>query len=317
MRADGRVRSIGYTSDGPIPGGVLRVWLAGDRPDAGKYSEAVYVAGDYFNIVGVRLLRGRALADAEASAPAVVVNEAFVTEFELSEPVLGQTVRIVHPAEKGTSARHVTIIGVVSEPASTAVNTPEDNDPRMYLPLGAVPGEISAWMSADNAAQITDTVRRTLTDLDPELPILAVRTLEEAEAAGSEPLRQIARTAGGLGLVSLLLAVSGLYSVIAFFVALRTREFGIRVALGAQSADIVRMVLAQALRLAGTGLALGTVLGIPLLIVLDKNFGFMQPFDPAVMGTTALVLALTALLAGWVPARRASRIHAAVALRAD
>ena len=98
-------------------------------------------------------------------------------------------------------------------------------------------------------------VRRTIADLDPELPVLAVRTLEDYYVEDNEPLRMIAQTAGGLGIVALLLAVSGLYSVIAFFVALRTSEFGIRVALGARSADIVRMVLGQALRLAGLGLA--------------------------------------------------------------
>ena len=93
----------------------------------------------------------------------------------------------------------------------------------------------------------------------------------------------IARTAGGLGIVALLLAVSGLYSVIAFFVALRTSEFGIRLALGARSADIVRMVLGQALRLAGIGLAVGAVLGMPLLIALHANFPFTERFDPAVI----------------------------------
>ena len=113
---------------------------------------------------------------------------------------------------------------------------------------------------------------RTIADLDPELPALAVRTLEDYYVEDNETLRMIAQTAGGLGIVALLLAVSGLYSVIAFFVALRTNEFGIRVALGARSADIVRMVLGQALRLAGLGLAVGAVLGTPLLIALHANF---------------------------------------------
>ena len=115
----------------------------------------------------------------------------------------------------------------------------------------------------------------------------------------------------------LLLAVSGLYSVIAFFVALRTNEFGIRVALGARSADIVRMVLGQALRLAAVGLVVGFVLGVPLLIALHANFPFTDRFDPAVILPPALALALTALVAGWVPARRASSIQASEALRAD
>lgn len=131
------------------------------------------------------------------------------------------------------------------------------------------------------------------------------------------PVRMTAPTAGALAVVALLLAVSGLYSVIAFFVALRTSEFGIRLALGARSADIVRMVLGQALRLAAVGLALGAVLGVPLLIALHANFPITQRFDPAVMLPPAVALALTALVAGWVPARRASSIQASEALRAD
>jgi putative ABC transport system permease protein len=317
LRADGRVRGIGYTTSGPS-GGILRVWRSGDQPDAGKFSDAVSVAGDFLNIVGVRTLRGRTLTPADAAAGTVVlVNEAFVAKFAISEPVLGQSVRIALPGEQEASARHVTIVGVASRPASAASTDSADAEPTMYLPIGTVPGYMATWISADNAAQLTDTVRRILAELDPELPVLPVRTLEDSLAESNEPLRMIAQTAGGLGIVALLLAVSGLYSVIAFFVALRTSEFGIRVALGARSADIVRMVLGQALRLAGLGLAVGAVLGTPLLIALDTNFPFTQPFDPAVVLPTALLLALTALLAGWVPARRASSIQASEALRAD
>src|SRR5690606_10154775 len=144
--------------------------------------------------------------------------------------------------------------------------------------IGEAPGYVAAWLSADNAALLADPVRRTISDLDPEMPAFAVRTLQDHYEADNETLQMIARTAGGLGIVALLLAVSGLYSVIAFFVALRTGEFGIRVALGARSADIVRMVLAQAMRLAGVGLAVGGVLGTPLLIALHANFPFTTRF---------------------------------------
>ena len=172
-------------------------------------------------------------------------------------------------------------------------------------------------LSADHAVQLTEDVRRTIANLDPELPALSVRTLEDLSLEGNDTLRMVARTAGGLGLVALLLAVSGLYSVIAFFVALRTSEFGIRLALGARSADIVRMVLGQALRLAGAGLAIGAVLGVPLLIGLNASFPFTERFDAAVILPPAIALALTALVAGWLPARRASSVQASDALRAD
>ncbi len=317
MRADGRVRGIAYTAGGPFSGSSVRVWRMGDLPDAGRVTHAVTVAGDFFSISGIRLVRGRTLTRADAAVTTeVVVNEALIAAFDLTEPVVGQPLRIALSTEKGVTPRHVTIVGVASRPLSSGVSDPLA-DPTVYLPFETPPDHIAAWIGADHAAQLSDPVRRTLADLDPELPAPAASTLVEYFADSTKPLRMIAQTASGLGIAALLLAVSGLYSVIAFFVALRTSEFGIRVALGARSADIVRMVLGQAMRLAGVGLAVGAILGVPLLIALHANFPFTERFDPVVILPTALALALTALVAGWVPARRASSIQASEALRAE
>ena len=315
MRADSRVRGIGYTTNT----GILRAWRPGDPPEAGRIAENVNVGGDYFDVSGVRVLRGRALTTADAAAAtAVLVNQALIAQFQLAEPVVGQSLRISLlrdslAREEDASPRHVTIVGVTS----SADGSQDGGDATIYLPIGPSPDYVAAWISVDNAALFVDAVRRTIAEIDSELPVLSVRTLEDVIAGNTETLAMIARTAAGLGTVSLLLAVSGLYSVIAFFVALRTNEFGIRLALGARSADIVRMVLAQAMRLAGVGLAVGSVLGVPLLIALHANFPFTERFDPAVILPAALALALTALIAGWVPARRASAIQASEALRAD
>ena len=318
MRADSRVRGIAYISSGQFSTGPLRVWRSGDPPEAGQVSPSVSVAGDYFDITALRVVRGRAWTTADATArTAVVVNEAFITRFKLAEPVVGQSLRIAALSDKGAVPRHVTIVGVASPPESAATSNPTGGDPTVFLPLDTPPNHVKTWIRADNAAQLTGTVRRILADLDPELPPVAVRTLEEVDAANDETMQMTARTAAGLGLVALLLAVSGLYSVIAFFVALRTNEFGIRLALGARSADIARMVLGQAVRLAGLGLAVGAVLGVPLLMALHANFPFTDRFDPAVILPPAVALALTALIAGWVPARRASSVQASNALRAD
>ena len=317
MRADGRVRAIGYTDRAPIRGGGgnVRVWRASDPIEAGRFTGAASVAGDFFDVSGVRVLRGRALTDADAGAlTSVVVDETFVKRFKLAEPVVGQSLRLSLSPEKGSVPRHVTIVGVASNPPSSVVTS---QGSVLYLPLTTLHDYLAVWIAADDAGHLTESVRRTIADIDPELPALAVRTLEDHYADENEPVRLIARTAGGLAAVSLLLALSGLYSVITFFVALRTNEFGVRIALGAQSRDIVRMVLGQALTLVGIGLAVGALLGAPLLMALDSFFSFTEPFDPAVVLPTALVLALTALVAGWVPARKAASIEAAVALRAD
>ena len=317
MRADGRVRGIAYIGNGPLSTPVIRAWRTGDPPDAGRITDAIAVAGDFFEISGVRVARGRALTSGDAATTtSVVVNEAFIKRLELAEPVVGQALRVSLSVSEKAEPRYVTIVGVATPPVSPGSND-SIGEPTVYLPLGTSPDYIKAWIAVDNAADKVDSVRRTLADLDPELPPVSVRTLEESYLGATEPLRMIAQTASGLGVVALLLAVSGLYSVIAFFVALRTSEFGIRLALGARSADIVRMVLGQALRLAGVGLAVGAVLGVPLLIVLHANFPFTQLFDPAVILPPALALGLTALVAGWVPAHRASSVQASEALRAD
>lgn len=318
MRADGRVRGIAYTGSDPLSSGSRRVWRPADPPETRRFVAAVTVGGEYFDVSGVGVLRGRALTKADAAAmTAVMVNEAFIADFQLTEPVVGQSLRVSVPTEEKASPRHVTIVGVVSAPVSPGIGDFQGEDATIYLPLPPSPDYVAVWISADNASLLTDAVRRTVADIDPEMPTFAVRTLQDHFEEDNETLAMIARTAGGLGVVALLLAVSGLYSVIAFFVALRTSEFGIRLALGAQSGDIVRMVLVQALRLAGVGLAVGALLGTPLLIALHANFPFTERFDPAVIVPTALVLALTALVAGWVPARRASSIQASVALRAE
>ena len=323
MRADGRVRGIGYTAGGPSSNGILRAWRPGDPPEAGKVVESKIVGGDYFDVAGVRIRQGRALTRTDAAATtAAVVDQAFVEKFQLAEPVVGQSLRILLlrdslMRQEDPTPRHVTIVGVTAAPVSAGGTALEGGNGTMYLPIGPSPDHIAAWISADNAALLAEDVRRTIADIDPELPALDVRTLADLYQESTALLVAIARTAGGLGSVSLLLAVSGLYSVIAFFVALRTNEFGIRLALGARPADIVRMVLRQALRLTGLGLGFGVVLGVPLLIALNANFPFTKRFDPAVILPAALALALTALVAGWVPARRASSSQASEALRAD
>jgi predicted permease len=323
LRADGRVRGIAYTAGGPSSSGILRVWRPGDPPGAGTTAESKAVGGDYFDVCGVQIRQGRALTKMDgAAATAAVVNQAFVEKFQLAEPVVGQSLRIsllrdYLMRQQDPTPRHLMIVGVAADSVPAGGMGLDSANPTIYLPIGPSPDAIAAWIKVDNAALLIDDVRRTIAEIDPELAPLSVRTLEDIHRDSSGLFVAIARTAGGLGSVSLLLAVSGLYSVIAFFVALRTSEFGIRLALGARPADIVRMVLGQALRLSAVGLAIGAVLGVPLLIALHANFPYGRRFDPAVILPAALALALTALVAGWVPARRASSIQAAEALRAD
>jgi ABC-type antimicrobial peptide transport system permease subunit len=190
-------------------------------------------------------------------------------------------------------------------------------DPTVYIPLEHAPRYVGVWVKTPHAREMITVARETLAQADPNLPAVSIRTLEDHYNEDAAFLGYIAKTAAGLGTVSLVLAVSGLYSVIAFFVALRTNEFGVRVALGARAADIVRMVVGQAGRLVLIGLGVGAVLGTPLLVGFNTLLPITNPFDPVLIVPVAVILVVTALAAAWIPARRAASIEASVALRTE
>ena len=283
MRADSRVRGIAYTTSGPFSSGSVRVWRSGDPPDAGQFTDAVSVAGDFFDISGVRVLRGRALTRADAAATtAVVVQRGLHHEIPAHGARGGPAAAPLALARgrSGASPRHdcrcrvTACVGRDGRPnrrGPDGVSAASARRPTSSRRGSARTTRRRCWMPSAASSRIS--IRSC-----PRLPCARSRT---TTSKTTRRCAMIAQTAGGLGIVALLLAVSGLYSVIAFFVALRTSEFGIRVALGARSADIVRMVLGQALRLAGIGLAVGAVLGTPLLIALHANFPFTERFDPA------------------------------------
>ena len=317
LRADSRVENIAFTSVRPLGGQESRFWLPGDNPDIERFEFSNAVSPSFFDTANLRLLRGRTFTPGEKDA--IIVNENFVARYQLPEPVLGRALKVDfgEQGEEARKGRIATIVGVVT----TARERPTMIAPRatmyMQMPPEAATNYVGIWIRAPHATEMVGVARETLARVDPDLPAVAIRTLEDYFAEDAAPLTYIARAAGALGSVALLLAVSGVYSVIAFFVALRTSEFGIRMALGARAGDIVRMVFGQAGRLVGLGLLVGAIFGTPLLVALDSFFPFTQPFDPLVILPTVTALALTALIASWVPARRASSIEASVALRTD
>ena len=315
MRADNRVETVAFASTRPLRSQQTRFWLPADNPEVERYGSGIMVSPAFFHTSHVALLRGRTFTPGENTA--VIINDAFIAEHQLTEPVLGTTLKVDF-GEEGEAARRGRMATIVGVAASIGAG-PGGPNPIVYMPMPpqAAPNYVGIWVRTPYAREMAEVARQTLAQVDPELPALAIRTLDDYIEEDARPLTHIANTAGGLGAVALLLAISGVYSVIAFFVALRTSEFGIRMALGARAADIVRMVIGQATRLVGLGLLVGAVLGTPLLVALHSFFPFARPFDPLVIVPTALALTLTAVAASWIPARRAAAIEASVALRAD
>jgi putative ABC transport system permease protein len=151
--------------------------------------------------------------------------------------------------------------------------------------------------------------------MNSRVPIVAARTLDEAIASNLITFRAAASVSGGLGLVGLLLAAIGIYGVTAYAVTRRTREIGIRVAMGASASDIVRMVLRQGMVLTGAGAVIGLVLAALAGVFASRIFVGVPPLDATTVGASALLLAAVGLAACYVPARRAARLDPAITLR--
>jgi predicted permease len=327
LRSDPRVQAVGLNSIAPLRHGERRFWLPGDSDDRLRAAHSWEVTPDWFEAAGLDMRRGRAFTTDEAQhGNAAIVDQGFIDKYRLVEPVLGTPLRLDRPIPAGREARSindrpgsavrtVTIVGVVSNAMARPIipETPAS----LYLPLGDVPTYVAAYVRSSQPRDMLTQVRQTMAAIDRDLPAIGVSTLADRYTEDAGDIRLLAEAAAGLGGAALLLAVAGVYSVVAFFVSLRTHEFGIRLAIGARPRDIIGMVVRQASRLVLVGLIAGLVPGVPVLLFLGKAFPYASPFDPIGLLGPAAVLALTALAAASLPARRAAQVDPCTALRSE
>jgi putative ABC transport system permease protein len=163
--------------------------------------------------------------------------------------------------------------------------------------------------------RIADEIRSAVASMNPNLPIVSAQTLEESTALGLAPQRVVVSVSGSLGVIGVLLAAIGIYGVTAYAVSRRTREIGIRMALGAQRTDVLAMVMHQGLWLAGIGAAIGLLLAAVASQALAVFLFGIPPLDPLIFGAAAALFAVVALTACYLPARRATHIDPLTALR--
>ncbi|PYR55240.1 MAG: hypothetical protein DMF91_24805 [Acidobacteria bacterium] len=186
----------------------------------------------------------------------------------------------------------------------------------MYVPLQQqYVSSLTIAARTTHAQRIADELRALLASMNPNLPIMTAQTLEDAVALGLAPQRVAASVSGSLGLVGLLLAGIGIYGVTAYAVARRTREIGIRIALGARRADIIGMVLREGLSLTLIGSAMGLIIAAAVSRVVAGYLFGIPPIDPVTFAGTTVMFAAIGLAACYVPARQATRIDAMEALR--
>jgi hypothetical protein len=263
----------------------------------------------------LRLVSGRDFSQTDTrTAPQVaIVTEAFARRVWPDRDAIGQ--RLVVDPQPGQSP-DVTIIGIAAD--AKLMSLSEEAQPYIYVPLAQWSmSSLSLVVKTRGDASAIPQVRALLREMNPNLPLTVALPLREVTAIGLVPQRMVASVAGSLGLVGLVLAAIGIYGVTAYAVSRRTREIGIRVALGADEGRVLRLVLRQGLILAGIGVAIGVALAAIGSTLIESLLYGVRGLDPITFAGASLLFAVVTLTATYIPARRAARIDAASALRAE
>ncbi len=271
------------------------------------------VAPNYFRTLGIPLLRGRDF-NAQDVNEAAIINATLARQYWPNEDPLGKRLSLGIPRSDNPWK---TIIGIVADTPQRTLESAPGAD--WYLPLPARTQRTTRLFvrAAGDPAGLTQAVRQQVWAVDKDQPIQAATTLHAFVADSLAPRRFNTWLLGGFAALALLLAALGIYSVLAYAVTQRTQEIGVRMALGAQAGDVVRLVLQQGLTLALCGVTLGLAGAVAAARVLQSLLFGVRATDPLTFGAAALVLLAVALLACWIPARRAARVDPLVALRCE
>ncbi|MCI0436103.1 MAG: ABC transporter permease [Gemmatimonadetes bacterium] len=302
---------------GDITGEVLIEGRPRPEPGAELYGSMHSVTPSYLETMRMPLLRGRAIegTDRTGTLPVAVVSQTFVDQNFPGEDPLGKRFEVT--ADFGYGSPMWTIIGVVGDVRRTPTHEPE---PDVYVPLGQY-GPESLTLTMRTSAGVMTTaaaIRDAVRSIDPGLPIQSLETVQAALNASVAPTRFYLLTMTVFAGLALVLACVGLYGVVAYLVTRRTREIGIRIALGAHAARVIRMVIAQGIAPALAGLVIGLLLALALGRVAESLlFELVSPRDPVIMAGVAVVLLLATLTAVFLPALRASRVQPVEALRGE
>jgi predicted permease len=271
---------------------------------------------EYLRVMGVRLLRGRFFteADKRTSQPVLVISQSTARLVWGDDDPLGSLVRI-GPADTGVWR---TVVGIVADTRHDDLTAAPIA--AMYAPETQFTNSFLVAViktSSSNPSGLIPPVRAILRDLDPSVPVYGVAMVEDLVAASAAERLFVARLLGGFAAIAVLLAAVGLYGLVSYGVSQRTREVGVRVALGARPMDVVRLVLSRGLSLVGAGLIGGLAAAVLATRFLDALLFGVEPTDPLTLIAASTVLLVTAILAHWVPLRRALAIDPAAALRND
>jgi predicted permease len=292
------------------------IWITGRHlvDDRGEVIDVTRVSPEYFKTIGIAILQGRGFTDDDRpTTPRVaVVNETMARRYWPEENAVGKTFHT-----RGPEGPVIQIVGVVADHKVTTVS--ESPTPFIHVPRAQQPNpyEVLIARTGGDAAALLRGMRRELLALEPNLVFVENQTMQAEVAATLFPVRAGAWIVSVVGLVAMALAAIGLYGVIAYSVARRTREIGIRIALGARPASVLGLIMRQGLVVALIGLAVGCILAaIAARAIAGALYG-ISASDPVSWGGAAAVLLGVSALANLIPARRAARVNPSEALRVE
>jgi len=315
------VRAASYSDNGLFSGrdsadeieveGYVRT---GDKDKGSRWDQ---IGPGYFTTLGVPMLMGRDIneGDQPSSTKVCVINEAFARKFFAGRNPIGMRITNVYADNRVVYY----IVGVAKDSRSHSLR--RDVDPRYYVaatqPLSELDGAVFIVRTSTDTGPVLKGIQQVIRSIDPTIPILHATTVEDRLKLRLAQDRIITQLAAAFGLVALLLSAVGLYGVLAYGVVRRRSEIGIRIAMGAQPRRVVKMILGETWTMVIAGLVFGGALAYGASRLIASQLYGLAPYDPATLTTAVAVLALVALLAAYLPARRASRLDPMVALRQE
>ena len=292
-------------------------YVPGPKEDTSAILERV--TPGYFDATGIHIVQGRAVGsqDTPAGLKAIVVNRAFSEHYFPRNDAVGHQITLDDDGDAGPWQ----IVGVA---ADTRYLGPRDKpDRHVYFPVQQLPvgdNSYAEWLEVKTSGDPTKmvaSVRAALAEIDPALPVLRIQSIGELTDRFVTNDELISRLSAFFSSLALLLAAIGLYGVISYSVVRRTNEIGVRIALGAQSKDVLWMVLRESLTLLVIGIAIGLPVALGGLRLLQSQLFELSASDPVTIGASILIIAAVTVLSAWLPARRATKVDPMVALHCD
>jgi predicted permease len=286
------------------------------QPSTAKSQSADYVSAspEYFRVMGIPLLQGREFsrADGPSSARVAIISEAMARRYFPDENPIGKRITFGFPPD-GDAPRE--IVGIVGDVRDVALR--QAPDAMMYVPYAQAPfwGAVIVVRTPLSVATVGDSIRRVASRIDKDLPVTDIASMPELVDASVAQPRLQTLLLGLFSALALTLAAVGIYGVISYSVIQRTHEIGIRMSLGAQPAQVLRLVMGQGVKLALVGTAVGAAAALALSRWMRSLLFGVGPADPLTLVCVAILLVAVALLACYVPARRAMRVDPMTALR--